>query len=108
VGATIDACLPFNFVSPDEWHRQHTQDNKSLTPRAHPSNGKTLSTALKVFKQSIVKPAQSGGKFAGVQFTPVKTLKRFLGSSSPSRSKATDKPVRDNVGRRGPNSTRVS
>jgi hypothetical protein len=54
VGATIDASLPFAFISPDEWHRRHTQDNKSPTPRAHSSNGNTLSILLKGLKQSIV------------------------------------------------------
>jgi hypothetical protein len=70
VGATIDATLPFAFMSPDEWHKRHTQDNESVAPRLHSSNSNTLSALLKALKQSIVLRARraiSGGR-SGVVF----------------------------------------
>jgi hypothetical protein len=61
VGATIDASLPFDFISHEELRMCHARGDKSPTPRSHSVKGKTLTTVLKRFKQSILKPASLRG-----------------------------------------------
>jgi hypothetical protein len=99
VGATIDATLPFAFMSPDEWHRRHTQDNESVAPRLHSSNSNTLSALLKALKQSIVLRARraiSGGR-SGVVFHNVNKEREPIGEAL-SRQRRNALPEEEEAG----------
>jgi hypothetical protein len=99
VGATIDATLPFAFMSPDEWHRRHTQDNESVAPRLHSSNSNTLSALLKALKQSIVLRARraiSGGR-SGVVFHNVNKEREPVGEAL-SRQRRNALPEEEEAG----------